>query len=170
MHTAPGESSAAGLPGCQGSCRACAPSHEGARPIAPPTRRHDSLPACPARNRAAAATVHDLTVLSSRHAAASDVQGAAAGERHASAAGDGSGGDNGPTVLPAVRPKRSTKLSRQLDKHLRSLPGDTVHILYTSNGSPYQNMQGRLMWVPCLRVFAPAPGLPPSQPRRSALA
>lgn len=26
-----------------------------------------------------------------------------------------------------------------------NLPGDTIHTLYTSNGSPYQNFQGRIM-------------------------
>jgi hypothetical protein len=27
----------------------------------------------------------------------------------------------------------------------QGLPGDTIHTLYTSNGSPYQNFQGRIM-------------------------
>lgn len=37
-------------------------------------------------------------------------------------------------------------LNTQQTKQAKKLKGDTVHSLYTSNGSPYQNFQGRIMY------------------------
>jgi hypothetical protein len=39
------------------------------------------------------------------------------------------------------------RVSAALEKAGRRHKGDTIHTLFTSNGSPYQNIQGRIMWV-----------------------
>lgn len=37
------------------------------------------------------------------------------------------------------------RISGALDAAARAHKGDTIHTLFTSNGSPYQNIQGRIM-------------------------
>jgi hypothetical protein len=37
------------------------------------------------------------------------------------------------------------RISAALKKRAAELPGDSVHALMTGNGSPYQNIQGRIM-------------------------
>lgn len=37
------------------------------------------------------------------------------------------------------------RISLTLSKRAADLPGDSVHALMTGNGSPYQNIQGRIM-------------------------
>ena len=37
------------------------------------------------------------------------------------------------------------RISKALDEAAKKHPGDTIHALMTGNGSPYQNIQGRVM-------------------------
>jgi hypothetical protein len=37
------------------------------------------------------------------------------------------------------------RISAALQKRAAELPGDSIHALMTGNGSPYQNIQGRIM-------------------------
>lgn len=57
---------------------------------------------------------------------------------------DASVGDSLSNGGGAAAPGRVGTLEQVL-KVNRHLPGNTVHTLYTSNGSPYQNIQGRIM-------------------------
>lgn len=41
------------------------------------------------------------------------------------------------------------RISNVLKKRAAQLPGNSIHVLLTGNGSPYQNIQSRIMWVWC---------------------
>jgi hypothetical protein len=44
-----------------------------------------------------------------------------------------------------LTPEEVKEMSRSLDEAAKKHPGDTIHALMTGNGSPYQNIQGRIM-------------------------
>ena len=89
---------------------------------------------------------HDLAALQAgvKQRAAAQRQAASPSPRATSSPATASPAAN-PSPTAAVRSSRSTRVPPAVDKHMRSLAGDTVHVLYTSNGSPYQNIQGRIM-------------------------
>lgn len=39
------------------------------------------------------------------------------------------------------------RISQVLKARAAQLPGDSIHAIMTGNGSPYQNIQSRIMWV-----------------------
>jgi hypothetical protein len=69
--------------------------------------------------------------------------------------GGGASGGSGGRIIRTSQYSNSNKtgltragklrVSAAMAKAARRHPGDTIHTLMTSNGSPYQNIQGRIM-------------------------
>ena len=59
--------------------------------------------------------------------------------------GGGSAGSSSSSSKTGLSRADAARVARALEAAARRHGGDTIHTLFTSNGSPYQNIQGRIM-------------------------
>ncbi|KAF8072854.1 HPAT1 [Scenedesmus sp. PABB004] len=96
-------------------------------------------------------------------AAAAQAQPQAAAQQAAQRAPRFHRGGKGGSVMwsasnaTGLTPADAARISAALTKRAAELPGDSVHALMTGNGSPYQNIQARIM-VASMRLIQAAPG------------